>query len=662
MFNAPAAFDIETTSTIINGNKSAWCYCWQMMIENVFIFSRTLEEFREDIQEIAEIFELDESRRLIVYVHNLSFEFQFIRKYFSWSKVFALEEREVVSALTSYGIEFRCSYILTGYKLAKLAEQLKDEPCRKLSGDLDYKLVRTPKTPLKLSEVRYCYNDVLIVTRFIRERIKRDGDISKIPLTKTGYVRNECRVRCLPPHAKGADLRTYQRYSTVIKQLMISPSEYEQLKRAFQGGFTHANAEYVGKTLNNVASFDFTSSYPAQMIAGYYPMSQARLIRVRTLKRLRYYLDNYCCLFDIKLQGVTPKVWQDNYLSASRCKTKHAILNNGRIVSADEIVTTMTEIDFEIFESAYNYEYIEIGDFRIYERGPLPLPLVLAILDFYGAKTELKGVKGMEAEYLTGKENVNSIYGMMVTDVLRDEIDYNADTWGRHTPDAADALAKYNTSSKRFLFYPWGVWVTAHARRALWSGILAVGHDYVYSDTDSIKVLDPQKHTEYIERYNHDITARLEAVLDLYKISHDRIRPKTVKGVEKPLGVWDFEGVYDAFKTLGAKRYMTKHGDEYSLTVSGLEKKTAMTYIKELAKKRGVDPFDVFEEGLYVPPGHTGKLTHTYIDDEIDAAVVDYLGGRDHVRALSSVHLSESDYSLSLAQEFKDYLLTIERR
>jgi hypothetical protein len=89
-----------------------------------------------------------------------------------------------------------------------------------------------------------------------------------------------------------------------------------------------------------------------------------------------------------------------------------------------------------------------------------------------------------------------------------------------------EAIHKYNESKGRFLFYPWGIWVTAYARRNLWSAILNVGNDYVYSDTDSIKALNFETHQPYIDAYNKEITFKLFKMMDYHQLNPSRLSPK----------------------------------------------------------------------------------------------------------------------------------------
>ena len=69
--------------------------------------------------------------------------------------------------------------------------------------------------------------------------------------------------------------------------------------------------------------------------------------------------------------------------------------------------------------------------------------------------------------------------------------------------------------------------------------------------------------------------------------------------------------------------------------------------------------FSSFDNGLYVPKGYTGKLIHTYIENETEGTLVDYLGNEDNYKELSSVHLEDSDYTLDFAKEFIKYLMNI---
>ena len=636
-------------------------YEWTLCLNGWLLYGRTWDEFTECCRIISEDLWLDPfQRRLVIYVHNLSYEFQWIKDRFYWESVFSTDTRKPLYALTHSGIEFRCSYLLSGVSLAKMGKDLRDYPVEKLVGDLDYSQIRLPETPLTDAELAYCRNDVLVVTSYIWEQIKQYGSVAKIPLTKTGKVREFCRNACLynseTQHKYGA--KSFNKYRAMMKNLKISgPDEFMQLLRAFQGGFTHANSWYVQKTMQNVASYDFTSSYPAVMLSEQFPMSAGELIENPDDEIFARSLEAYCCIFDVHFAGLKSNDINEHYLSSSKCwDLERFVRDNGRIVRADTLTTTITDVDFEIIKHCYTWDRMWIRNLRRYHRGYLPTKFVECILKLYEDKTQLKGVEGREVDYALAKEMLNSCYGMSVTNPCKDEAKYIDGEWIMEPVDMEEALKKYNRNVKRFLFYPWGVWVTAYARRNLWSGIISIGDDYIYSDTDSVKILNYEDHQNYFENYNKKIVTKLKRAMEFHGIDPERVIPKTITGKDKPLGVWDFEGVYSRFKTLGAKRYMTEKDGEISLTVSGLNKKYAVPY---LMQKYGPKIFDKFDDKLFVPAEHTGKNIHSYIDFPTDGLITDYLGNTGEYHELSSMHMEATSYDLSMASEFINYLLGI---
>lgn len=684
LYNIPVAFDIETTSFYRDehgkcltyeqaqrtGRKLEKCsimYVWQFGINGRIIVGRTWQEFTGMLHSVCSLLGLNSKRRLVVYVHNLSFEFQFIRNLFNWERVFSIDLRKPIYAITTDGIEFRCSYLLSGYSLAKLGDQLQTYKCAKLVGGLNYALLRHSETPLTETEMQYCTGDIKVVMCYIQERIDESGNITKIPLTKTGFVRKYCRKNCLRTrNEQGKQVQNWG-YTNLIHDLNITGlTEFKMLQRAFSGGFTHANANYVGDIIADVASYDFTSSYPYVMVSEQFPMSSGVFVACKSMKQFEYLTSKFCCVFDIEFTDIFAKETQDNPISASKCFIKENYAeNNGRIVAAQRLALTITDIDYKVLQMFYSWREMRIGNMYCYKRGYLPKEFVASILHLYEMKTKLKGVTGMETEYLNSKEMLNSCYGMCVTNPLRDEITYNGvwDVENLSAQEQMETLQKYNDSRNRFLFYPWGIFVTSYARRNLFSAIYECKDDYIYSDTDSVKIKNAAKHAAYFAAYNNRAENKLREACKHHSIEFAKCMPVTIRGVTKILGVWDYEGTYKAFKTLGAKRYMVQQENaltgvdgktyDYSLTVSGVNKKNAIPY---LFGKYGADILQAFSNYLEIPSNATGKNIHTYIDYEITGYIVDYLGNACKFAEKTGVHLEPTGYNLSLSVMFLNYL------
>lgn len=651
-------FDIETSNTYVGENKFAFMYIWQVGLlnhgEELYFYGRTWGEFRNFLKHLRLLLALNSKKKCYIWVHNLAFEFQFMRKELGelWS-VFAGDIRKPYKAEIDF-IIFRDTLILSGMSLEKVAENLINHKIEKLTGDLDYSLIRHQNTPLTQEEKQYCLHDVKILCYYIEEQKDIYGNLGKIPLTNTGRVRQFVKEKCLytsKSHRK-SNASKYKNYRKLMSFLTLTERTYKLFNTAFQGGFTHANVSYVNHIVDNVHSIDFTSSYPTVMIAEKFPMSSPEQITINSLeeyRELRQNKDNGFLLV-VQIENVVSKISFENYLSESKAIIKKNLaVNNGRIFSADLLVLCITEIDLDLILQVYDFSEIHFLECYSYYMSYLPTAIIKSILELYDKKTTLKGVEGKEVEYLLSKAMLNSIYGMTVTAIVRDEQIYDNNMWSTERGNAEEEIKKYNESKNRFLFYPWGVYVTAYARRNLWKGILHFQDDYIYSDTDSIKFVNLEKHKEWIEAYNKEITDKIKNALEFSVIEYET--PKTIKGIKKPLGVWDYEGKYDRFKTLGAKRYMYQIGEDIHITVAGLSKAQGAKYIASQKK-----PFEFFSNEMYIPSNHTSKLTHTYIDYEQNYDIMDYKGNVSNVTALSGVHLEPTDFTLSQSEQFSRFI------
>lgn len=701
VYNIPASFDIETSSYYKRGEKRATMYLWSFCLNGSTILGRTWNEWLTLLEYLKEHLHT-EKNHLIIYVHNLGYEFQFMRGWLNLSDVFAVKERRPVHCMTDYGIEFKCSYLLSNYALAYIGSKLLHKyPVEKAVGDLDYSKIRHSKSALTHEEIWYSVKDVQVVTSFIQEKIENEGGINKIPLTNTGYVRNYCREFCFTQFQKDKKLqkKLSARYHDRMKSLSICSSfEYEQLHQAFAGGFTHAAPMYSGQTLNNVGSADIASSYPAVMVMKKFPMSKGTFIGNCEEDDIDYLISRgYCVLFTVRLHDVTPKFRYENYISVSRCVdvSKDVVINNGRVAAASYIQLTVTEQDWDIIKQCYDYSNPEFYSCRFYYADYLPRPFILSILHLFSNKTSLKGVEGKETEYMVSKNMINSAYGMSVTNIIRDLYDYsNTEGWVNAQGDVKDQLIKYNTNHNRFLFYAWGVWVTAHARHNLWEAIFEFGPDFVYADTDSVKGLNFDTHKSFFTLYNVSIKSQIYKMCKVLKIPVEYCNPKTPSGSVKTIGVFEIEESYKTFKTIGAKRYIYEYENgELLFTVSGVNKHYGTPYLlreysyvpenidvelayspnpnlekeskaelKKLIEAHNSgqvdysEIFDNFTEGLYFPKDATGKQTLTYCDEPFGDDCTDYNGLTHHVFEYSYIHMEPQSYYMSQTEEYLRFL------
>lgn len=651
-------FDIETSSGFLHKDsdtlepylgkskkyyedckKFAICYVWQFSINDNVFWGRTLEDFKDFLQEL----EYYEPHKKIVYIHNFSFEFQFLINVLQFDYVFARQARKPLFAeCNTY--QFRCSYFLTNMSLAVWAEQRKLK-VKKLVGDLDYTVLRTPKTKLTDTELAYCFNDVLVMYYGLQQYKEKYGHIIDIPFTQTGEVRKEVIERMNVSSE-------YKYRKRCLKLIPETIEDYSLLCDCFMGGYTHSNAVHTDIVLDNVCSKDISSSYPTVMCLEKYPMTYFE----ETIPCDDYFNnDNYSYIITFDVEHLRSKRW-NTWLSFSKCtKIKGYSLDNGRVLKADFVQLSLTNVDYEMFQLCYDFENLNIIDFRVSSNDYLSPTFVKYILELYGNKTTLKGIEEQEPLYMKSKQYVNSMYGMMVTKNITDTIEFEEDRWKKELLNENSFYTKIASEkkklSKTFGAFQFGVWVTAYARRNLWQGILALDYNVVYCDTDSIKYIYCD--SNFFNEYNEKIAERENERADMLAIPREKFCPKDRNGISHRLGIFDDDGQYQKFKTLGAKKYCYVDNDnKLHMTVSGV-RKSAVSQLHNIEE---------FKDGTVFDVEHAQKLLMTYIDDM--TPIVWNKGHYDefYSKYQYGICAQPTTYSLGITDDYESILTMVQNK
>ena len=632
--NCMCAFDIETT--YLDDVEQSIMYIWQFAVMDLrngniwYCFGRTWEQFTKLLDSFYH-----EGITVLVWVHNLSYEFQFMRHWlpFQKDKIFALKSRKVVRADID-GVQFRCSYIQTNKSLDAFTRDM-GVVHQKLSGvEFDYSKKRYPWTEMTTEELQYCCNDVVGLLESMQVRMRMENDtLYSLPLTSTGYIRRL---------AKEA-MRKFNHNQ--LQAMMCDVDVYKLLRLEFRGGDTHANRYHVNKILENVASYDRASSYPDVMLNYRFPMSAFTPRMITDIGELEKKCQIRDCCF-IAVFIITNLQQRDIYYGAPYLSLDKAVeisgqvVDNGRILSADRAVYVFNDIDWKIVKSEYVGE-VEISQVYIAKYGYLPQAFRDLVIDLFHKKTSRKNVDGQELNYMRSKELINSLYGMCAQNPVKPDVIYMDEPDQAFTlediVDIGEKLEKYN--KKAFLLYAWGCWVTAWARLKLKEMINIVGDNFVYCDTDSVKFLvrdDYKRIVARIEEYNQGLK---ELSISNKGYADDK------KGITHYLGVYEYEETYKQFKTLGAKKYAyTRQDGTFKITIAGVPKK---------AGAREMGTIENFNVGFVFR--NSGKLESVYNDSDYGTYYTDD-SSEHRIEIRSNVVLRESTYEIGLSLEYM-YLL-----
>lgn len=668
-------FDIETTSikefTKYNPDENpiAFAYTYQFYIFGKVWLLRYDYECKKFFEIIAN-YCINHYCTICIYIHNSSFEYEFIKNMIKIDNqdIFAVKTRKLLR-FTAYNghIEFRCSYMLSNMSLEKFTENYCQELYRKDKELIDYEVIRWSWTELSNEIIYYCAMDVITLYHAVCSIMQLEGDtIKSIPMTNTGYVRRACRIATLGTNTKHydneADQETYKifkRYRQMFVKTQLDLEKYNLMVSAYRGGNTHANRFYTGQILDNIGSVDFASSYPAVIVCSDdFPMGRltecTRDCRA-SLKNFEWYVNRYFVVVQVVFKNLElrdPYHTPCPYIpSAKLIYDKHdvGIYDNGRVIKQTGYSSfSFLGIEWNIIKKQYKADGVQIVKAFYSVKGYLPNSLRKQCFEWFDKKTSLKNVSGFEYEYMKSKNRVNSIYGMSVEKIVKNIISWNDEKKGleERKPTAEEAEKQlsdfYTPMQQKFMAYQWGVVVTAVARVRHMDLIDIAGDDFIYGDTDSVKMMNFEKHLPEIEKYNNTWKEYIKQC----GVSYESY---TKDNEYQCLGIADYEGMYDRFVTLGSKKYAYEIDGHLSITIAGVPKKIGAKLLKRIENFKPGFVFSVSDqEENDLRQAWKKKLT--YRDDTDFYIEVD----QDHRQHVSSgIAITRTTYELDLTDEYR---------
>lgn len=534
------SLDTETSHNHNPESPLGWIYQWAFCFGGETVVGRKPSELIATFNKIIKFYQLGKERKLIIYVHNLSYDWSYLVDWlveeYGQGKTLAIRSHHIISYTNEYFC-FKCSYLLSNKSLAKWSKDLGCEH-RKLEGFVDYEKVHFQDSKLTPRDWAYMVGDVETLRECLQRQLKLYGDnIVTIPLTATGYVRREIRRNF------NADNHNFKRF----QETRLCETTYKLCRREFAGGFTHGDRYKAGMTIEPKAGEiikhrDFRSHYPSQQRVRNFPLGKFNLYARNTdLATIQEQLDKYCILVDCTITNILIKSEKINfpYLQESKCKEGHigafkTLSDNGRILSfAGTTNVVFNEHDLYWFLRQYDYQEIKYNALYVSAKGQLPAFMRNTVDEFMFGKTKYKELEKAETDpekkldyalsLMKAKNGLNAIYGCSATDPIRNEITWeDMENWKEAPPaDLQGALDMFYNSRNNCMRYPWGCWTTSNARHELFTfaydvigkangggGLEATG--CLYMDTDSIFYISNPETEKSVEEYNAKLRERSE--------------------------------------------------------------------------------------------------------------------------------------------------------
>ena len=394
-------------------------------------------------------------------------------------------------------------------------------------GDFEYNMYRPLGYVPTADEWDYVDRDVLIVARALKQNF--DSGMKKMTISSDAYK------------------NFIDRYDKKQQNLYFPYLEldvWEDIRKAYKGGWVYHNQAMSGKVIDNVLSYDVNSLYPYSMYEQLLPYSHPRKFigKYQYNRLFPLYIQFIEVSFKLK-EGYLPTI---QTASLGRY-TKDLFLTD---TENDTVELALTNIDLDLFLKHHEVYYIKYKyGYMFRARRDL---FKGYIDDWYHVKETTTG-----GERQLAKLMLNSLYGKFGTNPKnKDKKPYLNE----------NKALRFNTGEEtisRWLKYiPVAVFTTANARKVIIESSQMFYDNHLYSDTDSMK---------------------------LYNITPEEVAKK-IDVDSKRLGAFDLEDEYKQFKMLKPKHYAyTLEGDDHLyIKASGIPDKVKDT----------ITSFDIFSKGF----------------------------------------------------------------
>ena len=535
----PCGFDIETTREFM--------YVWTCSINTTTIFGTTWAEFQTLIDMIKDVLNLglmvDHRPKVFpMFIHNFGgFEWHFMSSQLNFTNRFCVGSNALFGVIDDT-IVVLDSYRICPNKLDDLAKMY--STYRKLDGgEFDYFKERNTNDAKSMTEreMEYCATDTLILVDFAKHIINDYFMIyGRLPYTQNEIVRGMIKSA----YNDNKDL-----YEPQIKDLFPDRLDYEWFRMfGYRGGFCGSSMD---DCYGDVGYADLDSAYCSAVVHQYFPMTRYKTVRPDLFEQ---YCETHCCQMTLEFTNIKSKTFiRPEQLS-------HCIPESGKygdgctwdnashLVSADKIVVSICELDWELYKLCYNWDSVKCLKCKVSERGHLPEYVIQVALKLYGDKALLKlDGKDETAEYKRVKSLPSTITGAMGKRINKKYMKLNSDDWAK----------QFKRINKQILFPQWALYVTAHIRSLVVKTALSIGSYYwLYSDTDSLLHKGDDIVKDVFLEHNELQQLRNLAMCNERGLDYN---------IYKNLGCWDFgerKGLkIDAFKTIGSKAYIYHYTD-----------------------------------------------------------------------------------------------------